>query len=205
MIKTKTGWIKLPREILYDEIIFKSSEYLAVYLYLLLCASYENSKVLVGGREIALSKGEAVVSVREIAGQCKIEPTKVYRILKNLEKCNKIATKSKTENKTGKTIVSIGLSDSLRTENTRENEEKYGSFKENKDEKEKRSKREKEERKEEIKNKEYKKYANAKGKQNGYEWKNEMSTFDTDDFFQAALARSAEHIRKRAKGEIKIT
>ena len=30
----------------------------------------------------------------------------------------------------------------------------------------------------------------------------EMSSFDTDEFFQAALKRSAEHIRRRANGEI---
>ena len=30
----------------------------------------------------------------------------------------------------------------------------------------------------------------------------EMSSFDTDEFFQAALKRSKEHIRRRANGEI---
>ena len=241
------GWVKLNRDILGDEVIFKDSDYLTVYVYILLNACYEKDGRVMSdtSKSIELKQGEALVSVREISKKCKIEATKVYRILKKLEVCNKIATRSATSSATGKTIVAIGSFASCETENAQEMQKMCNIMAERKDEKEKSSKREKVESKELLnKNKKENKeiygvFQNVKLSQAEFEsfkaqfpinhsryiddlsryiasrgdkykshyatllsWNHdksdEMSSFDTDDFFEAALKRSAERIRERA-------
>lgn len=226
--------------------IFKDSEHLAVYVYLLLNACYDKNGVISYdlGKATEIKYGEVLISVREIAKKCKIETTKVHRILKKLEECNKIETRSATGAKTGKTVVAIDNYGSFETENATEEKEKCNTKAETKDEKEKRSKREKAESKELINKKKGKKniygsFENVKLTDEEFEkfkskfpfnhmkyiedlslyiaskgdkykshyatlltWNKDKddsnSSFDTDEFFQAALARSSEHIRKRA-------
>ena len=195
-----------------------------------------------------LNYGEVLISVREIARNCKIEPTKVHRILKRLEACNKIATRSATNSGTGKTIISIDAFGSFETKNATEENKICNSTPETKDEKEKRSKREKAESKDLIKKKGKKniygtfenvkltneEFESFKAKfpyshmryiddlslyiaSRGDKYKSHYATllawnrdkeessgsFDTDEFFEAALKRSAENIRRRAGAHTK--
>ena len=240
------GWVKLDRGILHDGVIFKDSDHLAVYVYILLNACYEKNGTVSydTGKAIELKQGEVLVSVREIAKNCKIEATKVHRILKKLEACNKIATRSAT----GKTIVAIGFIEACETGNAQELQETRNTDTERKGEKRKEAKEKssKERFSKSIKNSKkknvYGTFENVKLTDEEYEsfkskfpvnyeryiddlshyiasrgdkykshyatlltWNrdksDEMSSFDTDEFFEAAVKRSAERIRQRASEE----
>ena len=77
-------------------------------------------------------------------------------------------------------------------------------FEEKQDEKEKRSKREKEEIKELNNKGERRNRRTGNSFDNGYVG-DSFSTFDTDDFFQAALERSQKHIRERATDKTNLS
>ncbi len=143
------GFVKLNREILDNEIIFKDCEYLAVYIYLLLNLSFDGGQTVdFNGEKYNLKIGEHVTTIRKIAEKCKIEQTKVHRILRLFEKCNIIATQTDKR----KTLIAIDVSELWGYDFATRVQQKCNKNEENKDEKEKSSKREKEERKERIKN-----------------------------------------------------
>ena len=147
----QNGWVKVPREILNNEVIFKDSEHLAIYIYLLLNASHDSTgKILFKNQEYEMSSGEVCIRIREVSKTCDIEQTKVLRILRLFEKCNIIATRTDGR----KTLVSIGLSGNIENDIATKVQQKCNKLEEKQDEKEKSSKREKEEIKEEYKNKE---------------------------------------------------
>ena len=188
----QAGWVKLPREILNNEVIFKDAEYLSVYIFLLLNASYIGGiKVSQGSEKYTLKVGEALLSVREVSWATKIEKMKVHRILKRLRD-EKIIDTAKV---CGKTLVKINGWEDFSGQGDTENDTELIQKKEKQDEKEKRSKREKEEIKEvkkKVRNTPY----------NPPREKNYFSSFDTEDFFQVALERSERRIRERSQARI---
>ena len=182
-------WVKLPREILNSEVIFKDSDHLAVYIFLLLNAVFEDGmlRVSFNGEYHTLSAGEVITSVREISNFTKVEKMKVHRILRKLRDEKIIDTVSKHD----KTLVVIrGWEDLNGTVDTA-NDTPLIHRKEKQDEKEKSSKREKEEIKEHIKKERIPPISPKEG----------FSTFDTDDFFQAALERSNRLFKEGGKRE----
>ena len=90
------GWIKLYRKILDNPLIGKSSDHLAIWIYLLLNASHEDTVVIFDGQEMTLKAGELLTSVRAIEKALKIDRNKVHRILKEFEGVSKSATKIET-------------------------------------------------------------------------------------------------------------
>ena len=128
----KNGWIKLKRELLYDEIMEKDGDYLKAYIYLLL----------------SVKAGEALISVREMSRELNIKRGKMTSIFEFLKRADKIKA-----NKNGKqTLVVINDIDNfgcgIEPKKEPIKSQLRANYEEKQDEKEKRSKREKEEIKE---------------------------------------------------------
>ena len=123
---------------------------------------------------------ELVISVRELSKNTNIPQTSVVRILALFKSWNII----RTETGTGKSHITVDIKELFGTELETETEQ----FSRKEDEKEKSSKREKGETKELYKKKEP-----------PISPKEGFSSFDTDDFFQAAIERSNRIIKEGAK------
>lgn len=75
------GWIKLHRKLLDNPVVMKDSDYLAVWIYLLLNASHTEYPVLFGGKKISLKAGQLITGRKSIASTLGISESKVRRIL----------------------------------------------------------------------------------------------------------------------------
>lgn len=93
------GWIKLHRKTLDNPIITKDSDYLAVWIYLLLNATHKEYDVLFKGERITLKKGQLLTGRKSISEKLKIDENKVQRILKTLENEHQIEQQSSNKNR----------------------------------------------------------------------------------------------------------
>lgn len=97
------GWIKLHRKLLDNPIVMKDSEYLAVWIYLLLNASHAEYPVLFGGKKITLQPGQLITGRKSIASTLCISESKVTRILESLKSEHQIEQQTSNKNR----LVSI--------------------------------------------------------------------------------------------------
>lgn len=80
------GYIALHRKLLDNPVVCKDADHLAVWIWLLLKASWRESDVLFNGKRITLHPGELPpISRRTIAKDLGISDSKVQRILKLFE------------------------------------------------------------------------------------------------------------------------
>lgn len=79
------GYIKLYRSILDNPVVFKDSDYFAVWCYLLLMATHNGCDVMFGGERIHLEPGQLTTGRNVIAEKTKVNASKVQRILKKFE------------------------------------------------------------------------------------------------------------------------
>lgn len=93
------GWIKLYRKILENPIITKDSDYLAVWIYLLLNATHKECDVIFKGKRTTLKKGQLLTGRKSISANLKINEYKVQRILKTLENEHQIEQQSSNQNR----------------------------------------------------------------------------------------------------------
>ncbi len=93
------GWIKLHRKTLDNPIITKDSDYLAVWIYLLLNTTHKEYDVLFKGERITLKKGQLLTGRKSISEKLKIDENKVQRILKTLENEHQIEQQSSNKNR----------------------------------------------------------------------------------------------------------
>lgn len=93
------GWIKLYRKMLDNPIIIKDSDYLAVWIYLLLNTTHKEYDVLFKGKRITLKKGQLLTGRKSISEKLKIDENKVQRILKALENEHQIEQQSSNKNR----------------------------------------------------------------------------------------------------------
>lgn len=93
------GWIKLHRKMLDNPIIIKDSDYLAVWIYLLLNTTHKEYDVLFKGKRITLKKGQLLTGRKSISEKLKIDENKVQRILKALENEHQIEQQSSNKNR----------------------------------------------------------------------------------------------------------
>lgn len=93
------GWIKLHRKILDNPIITKDSDYLAVWIYLLLNTTHKEYDVLFQGKRTTLKKGQLLTGRKSIAEKLNIDENKVQRILKTLENEQQIEQQSSNKNR----------------------------------------------------------------------------------------------------------
>ena len=78
------GWIKLHRKLLHSACA-TDPEYLAVWIHMLLMASHEEKELLINGSKIRIKPGSFVTSRLKMANQCRIEQSKLERILNYLK------------------------------------------------------------------------------------------------------------------------
>lgn len=80
-----TGFVKVKREILDDPTIFRDPDYVTVWLYLMLNAVFAPVEVSFHGQRITLQPGQLTTGRKKIAEKCRVQESKVQRILKRFE------------------------------------------------------------------------------------------------------------------------
>lgn len=79
------GWIKLHRCLLNNPVVMRDSDYMSVWVWLLLRASRQDYPKMFGNKKIILKPGQLVTGRIEISEKLHINQSKVYRILKWFE------------------------------------------------------------------------------------------------------------------------
>lgn len=95
----ESGFIKLYRTILEDPIISKDKDYLAVWVYLLLSATYKEYPSMFKGKKITLQPGQLLTGRKSIAGKLKINESKVQRILTDFKNEHLIEQQTSSQNR----------------------------------------------------------------------------------------------------------
>ena len=91
--------IKLHRKTLDNPIITKDSDYLAVWIYLLLNTTHKEYDVLFKGERVTLKRGQLLTGRKSISEKLKIDENKVQRILKSLENEHQIEQQKSNKNR----------------------------------------------------------------------------------------------------------
>lgn len=92
------GWIKVHRKMLQNPVVWKDSDYVAVWLYLLLNATHKEYPVLFKGKKIMLQPGQLITGRYAITSSTGVESNKVYRILNFFESEQQIAKQRSSKN-----------------------------------------------------------------------------------------------------------
>ena len=149
---TDMGWVKAHRKLLNNPVVCKDSDHMAVWFFLLLSAAHSEQTVVFGGAKITLLPGQLLTSRNVVANTLKIDPSKVYRILKRYEIEQQIEQRTDRQ----QSLITIKNWGFYQNDFEQRNEQQVNNEcttrQENKDEEEKRSKKEKEENKELSKN-----------------------------------------------------
>lgn len=93
------GWVKIHRKILDNPISCKDSDYLAVWIYLLLNATHKEYDALFKGKRITLQKGQLITGTISISKKMKVNKDKVQRILKSFENDKQITQQTSNKNR----------------------------------------------------------------------------------------------------------
>ena len=93
------GWVKIHRKVLDNPIVCKDSDYLAVWVYLLLNATHKEYEVLFKGAKVTLGVGSLVTGRLKIAKTLNVNEYKVERILKCFENEHQIAQQTSNKNR----------------------------------------------------------------------------------------------------------
>lgn len=115
------GWVSIHRKII-DAPWFNKSEYVHLWLYLLLKANYEDKEVFIGNEKVLVKRGEILTSRHKLSEVVHIQESKIYRILKRFENEHQIE-----QHKTKKyTVISI-LNYNMYQNNEQENEQQMNN------------------------------------------------------------------------------
>lgn len=91
-----SSWVKVSRKLLTSAIASKP-EYLAVWMHLILSASYKAGEILVGHQVVRLEPGQLVFGRVKFAQQIGVSEHTLRMALKSLEKLQQITIKSETK------------------------------------------------------------------------------------------------------------
>lgn len=98
------GWVSIYRKLLENPIVCKDSDYLAVWIYLLLNATHVEKDAFFNRKRITLQPGQLITGRKSIAHNFKgLSESKVQRILKDFEIEQQIAQQTTNHNR----LVSI--------------------------------------------------------------------------------------------------
>jgi hypothetical protein len=97
-----SGWIKIHRQ-LKDKAYYKDSEFIHLWLHLLLCANHANGEYLNGYEIIKLKKGQFVTGRKKLSFETGISESKIERILKVFESEQQIEQQTNSRNR----VISI--------------------------------------------------------------------------------------------------
>ena len=96
------GWVSIYRK-MQDKSWYRDSEYVHVWLHLILNANYSNKRVWVNGQEVEVKRGQLLTSRKAISDKTGVTQSKIYRILSRYESEHQIE-----QQKTNKyTIITI--------------------------------------------------------------------------------------------------
>lgn len=96
------GWVKVHRKII-DASWFNKSEYVHLWLYLLLKANHKDQEIFVGNEKVLVKRGQLLTSRHKLSEVVHVQENKIYRILKCFENEHQIE-----QHKTRKyTVISI--------------------------------------------------------------------------------------------------
>ena len=96
------GWVSIYRK-MQDKSWYRDSEYVHVWLHLILNANYSNKRVWVNGQEVEVKRGQLLTSRIAISDKTGVTQSKIYRILSRYESEHQIE-----QQKTNKyTIITI--------------------------------------------------------------------------------------------------
>ena len=96
------GWISIHRKLI-EASWFKKSEYVHLWLYLLLKANHKDKEVFIGNEKILIKRGQLLTSRNKLSEAVHVQENKIYRILKCFENEHQIE-----QQKTSRyTIISI--------------------------------------------------------------------------------------------------
>lgn len=87
----RLGWVKTPRDVLDNPVVWKDSEHVAVWLYLYLSATHKEIPAIFGGSCITLKPGQVITGRKAIAAHTGVNEYKVRRIIIALENAQVIA------------------------------------------------------------------------------------------------------------------
>ena len=92
------GWIKIHRKILENPIICKDSDYLSIWIYLLLNATHKQIPALFKGQKIILQPGQLITGRKSISKQLKISESKIYRVINEYKNEHQIEQQTSNKN-----------------------------------------------------------------------------------------------------------
>lgn len=96
------GWISLYRKLL-NASWFNKSEYVHLWIYLLLKANHQDKEIYIGNEKVIVKRGQLLTSRNKLAEVVHVNENKIYRILKCFENEQQIE-----QHKTKKyTVISI--------------------------------------------------------------------------------------------------
>ena len=75
------GFVRLYRSTLSSPAISKDSSSIAVWIYLVVNAAYQETDAIFDGKHITLKIGQLITTEKEICDKYKLNPSKVHRIL----------------------------------------------------------------------------------------------------------------------------
>lgn len=96
------GWVSIHRKIM-ELSWFNKSDYVHLWLYLLLKANYQDKEIYIGNEKVLVKRGELLTSRNKLSEVVHVQESKIYRILKCFENEHQIE-----QRKTKKyTVISI--------------------------------------------------------------------------------------------------
>jgi ribosomal protein S15P/S13E len=97
------GYIRLYRSVKDNPVVWRDSDHVAIWVYLLLNATYQELDVIFKGSRLLLSPGQLIIGRKSIASELKIDENKVRRVLKYFESEQQITLEASNKN----TLVTI--------------------------------------------------------------------------------------------------
>jgi DNA-binding transcriptional ArsR family regulator len=100
------GWVKLYRTARFDP-LWQKQEALNLLLHIALSVSPVHTKALAGYQGISLKPGQMITSYSKLASETGMSKSRVVRVVKALENCGLIDTKSDTPKKRNFTVITL--------------------------------------------------------------------------------------------------
>ena len=79
------GWVSLHRKMLDNPVVCKDSDYMAIWIYLLLNATHAEIPAMFKGQKIMLNPGQLITGRKAISDKLRVTESKVQRVLKCYE------------------------------------------------------------------------------------------------------------------------
>lgn len=95
----ENGWVKIHRKVLDNPVVFKDSDHVAVWLYLLLNATHTETCAIFKGEKITLNPGQLITGRKSISEKLSVSESKVQRILKAFESEHQIEQRPSNKNR----------------------------------------------------------------------------------------------------------